>query len=66
MKVQVISDISCILLYYSLTTLLENQTLGEEYVGVVQVDPTLKSLPSRPVISTLFLRPLAKLELWFL
>lgn len=49
MKIQALSDIGCIFLYYSLTTLADSQTLGEEYVGLLQVDSTLRSLPTRPV-----------------
>ena len=37
------------LLYYSLTTLLDSQTLGEEYIGLLQVDPSLRRLPSKLV-----------------
>lgn len=47
LKVQVLSDISCIFLYYSLTTLGDSQTLGEEYIGLLQVDSTLRSLPTK-------------------
>lgn len=31
--------------YLTLTTLAGNQTLGEEYVNIVQVDPTLRRIP---------------------
>lgn len=75
MKIQALSDIGCIFLYYSLTTLADSQTLGEEYVGLLQVDSTLRSLPTRPVrllaISLQVLGPriftklLTKLEIWF-
>ena len=47
LKIQVLSDISCIFLYYSLTTLGDSQTLGEEYIGLLQVDSTLRSLPTK-------------------
>jgi len=46
-RAQTVSDLSSILLYYSLTTLLDYQTLGEEYIGLVQVDNTLKAPPSK-------------------
>jgi Pex2 / Pex12 amino terminal region len=49
-RAQTVSDLSSILLYYSLTTLLDYQTLGEEYIGLVQVDNTLKALPSKLVM----------------
>jgi len=49
LQIQVLSDIGCILLYYSLTTLVDSQTLGEEYVGLLQVDSTLRSLPNKLV-----------------
>lgn len=52
LKVQWLSDLSCVFLYYTLTTLLDNQTLGEEYVGLIQVDPTLRALPSKLVTVT--------------
>lgn len=35
------------LLFYTLTTLSGFQTLGEEYVNVLQVDSSLKNLPSK-------------------
>ncbi|KAI9559269.1 hypothetical protein GHT06_016058 [Daphnia sinensis] len=47
LKVQWLSDLSCVFLYYTLTTLLDNQTLGEEYVGLIQVNSTLRALPSK-------------------
>jgi len=49
LQIQVLSDIGCIFLYYSLTTLVDSQTLGEEYVGLLQVDSTLRSLPNKLV-----------------
>jgi hypothetical protein len=49
LKVQWLSDLTCVFLYYTLTTLLDNQTLGEEYVGLIQVNPTLRALPSKLV-----------------
>ncbi|XP_045714650.1 peroxisome biogenesis factor 10 [Phyllostomus hastatus] len=33
--------------YFGLTTLSGYQTLGEEYVGIVQVDPSQRQVPSR-------------------
>jgi len=75
LQIQVLSDIGCIFLYYSLTTLVDSQTLGEEYVGLLQVDSTLRSLPNKLVrllaISLQVLGPrifskfLARLEIWF-
>lgn len=53
LKVQWLSDLSCVLLYYTLTNLLDNQTLGEEYVGLIQTDSTLRALPSKLVIDFL-------------
>lgn len=53
LKVQWLSDITCVFLYYTLTTLLDNQTLGEEYVGLIQVNSTLRALPSKLVIARL-------------
>jgi len=47
LKVQLMSDVACIFVYYGLTTLLDNQTLGEEYVGLLQVDSSLRSLPTK-------------------
>uniref|UniRef100_A0A8D8YZ10 RING-type E3 ubiquitin transferase n=1 Tax=Cacopsylla melanoneura TaxID=428564 RepID=A0A8D8YZ10_9HEMI len=43
-------------LYYSSTTLFCLQTLGEEYTGIIQVDSTLRHLPSfyRRLAMTLF------------
>uniref|UniRef100_A0A8C7EBU3 RING-type E3 ubiquitin transferase n=1 Tax=Nothoprocta perdicaria TaxID=30464 RepID=A0A8C7EBU3_NOTPE len=41
-EVELLSDIA----YFSLTTLSGYQTLGEEYVNIVQVDPTKKRVPS--------------------
>ena len=49
-RAQTVSDLSSILLYYSLTSLLDYQTLGEEYIGLVQVDNTLQALPSKLVM----------------
>ncbi|KAK5602104.1 hypothetical protein CRENBAI_016741 [Crenichthys baileyi] len=42
-EIELLSDLA----YYGLTTLLGYQTLGEEYVGIVQVDPTKRQIPSR-------------------
>ncbi|NXD10960.1 PEX10 factor, partial [Nothocercus nigrocapillus] len=41
-EIELLSDIA----YFSLTTLSGYQTLGEEYVNIVQVDPTKKRVPS--------------------
>lgn len=53
LKYQWISDLSSVFLYYSLTTLLDNQTLGEEYVGLLQVDSSLRAIPSKLVLQAL-------------
>jgi hypothetical protein len=37
--------------YYGLTTVNGYQTIGEEYAGVVQVDSTLRRVPSAAVCS---------------
>lgn len=42
-EIELLSDLA----YYSLTTLSGFQTLGEEYVGIIQVDPTKRQIPSR-------------------
>ncbi|KAG7332186.1 hypothetical protein KOW79_004020 [Hemibagrus wyckioides] len=42
-EVEVLSDLA----YYALTTLSGYQTLGEEYVSIIQVDPTRRRIPSR-------------------
>ncbi|XP_053480510.1 peroxisome biogenesis factor 10 [Ictalurus furcatus] len=42
-EVELLSDLA----YYALTTLSGYQTLGEEYVSVIQVDPTRRRIPSR-------------------
>ncbi|MEE6483835.1 hypothetical protein FKM82_013667 [Ascaphus truei] len=39
-------ELLCDLAYYSLTTFLGYQTLGEEYVNIVQVDSSKKKVPS--------------------
>ncbi|XP_063064074.1 peroxisome biogenesis factor 10 [Engraulis encrasicolus] len=41
-EVELLSDLA----YYSLTTFSGYQTLGEEYVNIVQVDPTKRRVPS--------------------
>ncbi|NWH77139.1 PEX10 factor, partial [Piaya cayana] len=41
-EVELLSDVA----YFVLTTLSGYQTLGEEYVNIVQVDPTKKKVPS--------------------
>ncbi|XP_021573860.1 peroxisome biogenesis factor 10 [Carlito syrichta] len=41
-EVELLSDVA----YFGLTTLAGYQTLGEEYVGVVQVDPSQRHVPS--------------------
>jgi len=40
-------DVAADLAYFLLTTLSGNQTLGEEYVGLVQVDATRRAVPSQ-------------------
>ncbi|XP_054710940.1 peroxisome biogenesis factor 10-like [Uloborus diversus] len=40
-------DTSSDFLFFSLTTLSGFQTLGEEYVNVIQVDKTLRTIPSK-------------------
>ncbi|XP_038131028.1 peroxisome biogenesis factor 10 [Cyprinodon tularosa] len=42
-EIELLSDLA----YYGLTTLSGYQTLGEEYVGIVQVDPSKRRIPSR-------------------
>lgn len=42
-ELDVVADLG----YFSLTTLAGFQTIGEEYVNIIQVDRTLRSLPSR-------------------
>lgn len=42
-EIELLSDLA----YYTLTTFSGYQTLGEEYVGVVQVDPSRTHVPSR-------------------
>ncbi|XP_017561283.1 peroxisome biogenesis factor 10 [Pygocentrus nattereri] len=42
-EIELLSDLT----YYTLTTLSGYQTLGEEYVSIVQVDPTKRRIPSR-------------------
>ncbi|XP_075406336.1 peroxisome biogenesis factor 10 isoform X1 [Tenrec ecaudatus] len=41
-EIELLSDLA----YFSLTTLAGYQTLGEEYVGLVQVDPSRRQVPS--------------------
>ncbi|NXC47277.1 PEX10 factor, partial [Penelope pileata] len=41
-EVELLSDVA----YFALTTLSGYQTLGEEYVNIVQVDPTQRRVPS--------------------
>ncbi|XP_070695877.1 peroxisome biogenesis factor 10 [Pempheris klunzingeri] len=41
-EIELLSDFA----YYGLTTLSGLQTLGEEYVSIVQVDPTKRQIPS--------------------
>ncbi|XP_073937664.1 peroxisome biogenesis factor 10 isoform X2 [Castor canadensis] len=42
-EIELLSDIA----YFGLTTVAGYQTLGEEYVGIVQVDPSQQRVPSR-------------------
>ncbi|XP_018592048.2 peroxisome biogenesis factor 10 [Scleropages formosus] len=42
-EVELLSDLA----YYGLTTLSGYQTLGEEYVSIIQVDPSKRRVPSR-------------------
>ncbi|KAM9108713.1 peroxisome biogenesis factor 10 isoform 5-T8 [Megaptera novaeangliae] len=42
-EIELVSDVA----YFGLTTLAGYQTLGEEYVSIVQVDPTQGRVPSR-------------------
>ncbi|XP_026187957.1 peroxisome biogenesis factor 10 [Mastacembelus armatus] len=42
-EVELLSDLA----YYGLTTFSGYQTLGEEYVSIVQVDPTKRQIPSQ-------------------
>ncbi|KAF7643270.1 hypothetical protein LDENG_00242450 [Lucifuga dentata] len=41
-EIEVLSDLA----YFGLTTFSGYQTLGEEYVGIIQVDPTKRQIPS--------------------
>ncbi|KAL1776371.1 peroxisome biogenesis factor 10 [Sigmodon hispidus] len=42
-EIELLSDIA----YFGLTTIAGYQTLGEEYVGIIQVDPSHQRVPSR-------------------
>ncbi|XP_022065343.1 peroxisome biogenesis factor 10 isoform X2 [Acanthochromis polyacanthus] len=42
-EIELLSDLA----YYGLTTFSGYQTLGEEYVGIIQVDPTKRQIPSQ-------------------
>ncbi|XP_031235596.1 peroxisome biogenesis factor 10 isoform X2 [Mastomys coucha] len=42
-EIELLSDIA----YFGLTTIAGYQTLGEEYVGIIQVDPSKQRVPSR-------------------
>ncbi|XP_030589683.1 peroxisome biogenesis factor 10 [Archocentrus centrarchus] len=42
-EIELLSDLT----YYGLTTFLGYQSLGEEYVNIVQVDPTKRQIPSQ-------------------
>uniref|UniRef100_A0A8C1E2H2 RING-type E3 ubiquitin transferase n=1 Tax=Cyprinus carpio carpio TaxID=630221 RepID=A0A8C1E2H2_CYPCA len=42
-EIELLSDLT----YYVLTTLSGYQTLGEEYVSIIQVDPSKRRIPSR-------------------
>ncbi|KAA0713536.1 Peroxisome biogenesis factor 10 [Triplophysa tibetana] len=42
-EIELLSDLT----YYVLTTLSGYQTLGEEYVNIIQVDPSQRRIPSR-------------------
>ncbi|XP_055471267.1 peroxisome biogenesis factor 10 [Psammomys obesus] len=42
-EIELLSDIA----YFGLTTIAGYQTLGEEYVGILQVDPSQQRVPSR-------------------
>lgn len=42
-EIELLSDLT----YYLLTTLSGYQTLGEEYVNIIQVDPSRRRIPSR-------------------
>ncbi|KAM4873563.1 peroxisome biogenesis factor 10 isoform 1-T1 [Thomomys bottae] len=42
-ELELLSDVA----YFGLTTVAGYQTLGEEYVGIVQVDPSQRRVPSR-------------------
>lgn len=46
-EVEVFSD----LCYYSLTTLLGMQTLGEEYCDIMQIRDSTNTFPSLPVMN---------------
>ncbi|KAJ7306442.1 hypothetical protein JRQ81_009794 [Phrynocephalus forsythii] len=42
-EIQLLADLA----YFTLTTLSGYQTLGEEYVGIIQVDPSARKVPSK-------------------
>uniref|UniRef100_A0A8C5VBQ2 Peroxisome biogenesis factor 10 n=1 Tax=Microcebus murinus TaxID=30608 RepID=A0A8C5VBQ2_MICMU len=42
-EIELLSDVA----YFGLTTLAGYQTLGEEYVGIIQVDPSQRHVPSQ-------------------
>lgn len=51
-------------LYYSSTTLYCLQTLGEEYTGIIQVDRTLKHVPSFYVSIICFMLTIGRYLIW--
>lgn len=52
MKYQGSLPILAKVLYVTVTTLSDIQTLGEEYTGVIQINSNLKQLPSKKVLRT--------------
>ena len=59
-EVEVFSD----LCYYSLTTLLGTQTLGEEYCDIMQINSSTGTFPSLPVsaLAQVYLTPHATIQ----
>ena len=51
MKYQSSLPILSKIIYATVTTLSDIQTLGEEYTGIIQINSKLKQLPSKKVFS---------------
>jgi hypothetical protein len=54
-KYMTLVDVVGYLLYYGNTTLAGLQTLGEEYTGIIQVNSSLRTVPSFMVINIAYL-----------